>query len=406
MKSSRTKPESVSLTFFLEVMNHWTTPGVVGAVVGLSLLLLCSGPWGITLGVAASFSGAILSAARFFGLNTVAQKKPRTSSPSREHERILTPQVLFQSEPVPNPVPDFDPLERFLSLLYGVSSDLLKSMRSDVVINATTPLIKCINQIKSDGSWGTELHVDYLARLFAIPYRVVGVSGHVHINNFGNVSSFSAGKSDGIQSGYTNCIQLINHGGKHWTTMFGIEPVVGETETRNYINNPGGGDCLFYAFALGLARLICEEVQDISTLEESALFQTWGRLDSKMRKVGVAEDLYQLGTEANPFNDNVCVSKWMPLQQSLRHLVTKYMCEQLIHEGALALEAYQNIHANQESKNENNKLITELFDKSSLYREFNMLYNLDKKAASEDLATNIFQDLHPTHKSMAYTIQK
>jgi len=398
MKRSKKKPEPVSPTFFLEVMNHWTTPGVVGAVVGLNLLLLCSGPWGITLGVAASFSGAIFSAARLFGSNTVAHKKLRTSKRSRNNEKIFAPRVLFQPEsepePVPNPISDSDPLEHFLSLLYGVGPELFRSMRSDVMIDNKSELILCINQIKTAGSWGTELHVDYLARLFFIPYRVVGVSGNARVDDFGMVSHLDVGKSDGIQSGYTNGIQLINHGGGHWTTMFGKEPVLGELETRKYMNNPGKGDCLFYAFALGLARLICEEIRDVHALEESGLFQAWRTLDPRMTQAGAAEALYQLGTEDNPLNHHVICLNWRLLQHSLRDLVAQSMCKQLTHEGALTLEAYQNIHENQ----------ADPMDKSPLYKEFIMLYNLDKKAVSEDLATNIFKDLHPTHKSMAYTL--
>jgi hypothetical protein len=382
MKRSKKQPEPVSPTFFLEVMSHWTIPGVVGAVVGLSLLFLCSGPWGITLGVAALFSGAIFSAARFFGSNTVAHKKPRTSKRSREKETTKS---------VPYPVPDSDPLERFLSLLGGLDSN--------------SPLIKSINKIKTIGESGTELHVDYLARLFAIPYRVVGVSGDVRVDDFGNVSHFNPGKSDAIQSGYTNCIQLINHGGRHWTTMFGKEPVVGETDTRNYINNPGGGDCLFYAFSLGLARLLCKDVQDASALEKSALFQTWRTLDPRMAKTSAAKALYQLGKENNPLNHMIICKNWSFFQRSLRDLVAKSMCEQLTHEGASALNAYQQIQANPKNQSKGNELvIIKLFDENPLYREFNMLYNLDKKAGPEDFATNIFNDLHPTHKSMAYTL--
>lgn len=408
MKSSRKKPESVSPTFFLEVMNHWATPGVVGAVVGLSLLLLCSGPWGITLGVAASFSGAMFSAVRFFGSNVAAQKKPNSSNPSRGNKRTFVPRVLFPIEPasvpVPNPVPDS--LERFLCLLYGVGSETLKSMRSDVNIDAESSLIKCINQIKTVGSWGAELHIDYLARLFGIPYRVVWVSGDARVDDFGDVVHLDPGKSQRIQSGYTDGIQLINHGGGHWTTMFGAEPVVGQPETRNYMNNPGGGDCLFYAIALGFARLICEDFQDITAIGESALFQTWRKLDGNMTQQYAAEALYQLGMEINihTFNNISFLNNWKIFQQGLRGVVAKSMCEQLTVEGALALEAYQHIQANAGNQDVKDRLIIALYDSSPLYKEFDMLYNIDKRNIAEDLKTNIFKDLYPTPKSIAYTV--
>ena len=43
MVRSKKKTEDISLTFFLQVMNHWATPGAAAAVVALSLFLLCSG---------------------------------------------------------------------------------------------------------------------------------------------------------------------------------------------------------------------------------------------------------------------------------------------------------------------------------------------------------------------------
>ena len=126
MKSPKKKADDISPTFFLEVMNHWATPGTAGAVVGLSLLLLCSGPWGITLGVAALFTGLMFSAARFWGSSTRSQKKSNTFSP----------RILFHSEPVS------DPLEKFLELLYGVDPEQLYSISVDTAIDPDSPLIK------------------------------------------------------------------------------------------------------------------------------------------------------------------------------------------------------------------------------------------------------------------------
>ncbi|MDF1683570.1 MAG: hypothetical protein P1U36_02830 [Legionellaceae bacterium] len=399
MARSTKETDSISPTFFLQVMNHWATPCTVGAVVGLGLFLLCSGPWGIALGVATSFSGAMFSALRFFSSSVPPEYRAKHIPVLQRKAKIFSPRILSPFEPVL----DADPLEQFLFLLYGVNSARLKSTRMDVAFNRRSPLISSIQKISFSGSWGTELHVHYLSRFFRVPYRVVRVSGDLKVYAFGYVSDLNPGKTDRLQLRNAYCIQLINHGGVHWTTMFGKEPVVGEVENRKYINNPAGGDCLFYAFALGLAKYICHEARTSQELEQSAIFKAWCASDSVMSEPRRAEALFKLGTVKDPRKNVISHDDWNIFQQSLRRLVARYMCDQLKYEGISALRTYKNIHKNKKNDIETNMLIINLFEKNPLYREFNMLYNLDKKAVFEDLATNIFKDLHQTHRSMAYT---
>jgi len=400
MAHSKKETDDISPTFFLDVLGHWVTPGAAGAVVGLGLFLLCSGPWGVALGVAAAFSGVIFSALRFFSSNTPSQNKTKHTSHHPIKAKTFSPKIILPRAPVL----DSDPLERFIYLLYGVGSERLKSIRTDVVVVDThSPLITGVQNIRVAGTWGAELHVHYLSRFFGVPYRVVRVSGNVHVDAFGHASDLNPGKTDEIQLMCTRYIQLINHGGVHWTTMFGKEPVVGEEENRQYINNPGGGDCLFYAFSLGLARYICHDVTTPKELEVSSVFQAWCKFDPGMRESSRAKALFALGTVTPLQHNRWLHSYWNIFQQSLRSLVAAYMCHQLKHEGIAVLKTYQNIHANQWDGVKTNGLLIDLFDQNPLYREFNMLYNLDRKAMAEDLATNIFKDLHQTHRSMAYT---
>jgi|GEM_PF-1850318 len=399
MACSKKNVDGISPTFFLDVLGHWVTPGAAGAVVGLGLFLLCSGPWGIALGVAASFSGVMLSALRFFSSSTPSKNKTKHTSHHPITAKTFSPKIILPRAPVL----DSDPLERFISLLYGVDSKLLKSIRTDVVVDTHSPLITGVKNIRVAGAWGTELHVHYLSRLFGVPYRVVRVSGNVYVDAFGHVSDLNPGKTDDIQLMCTRYIQLINHGGVHWTTMFGKEPVVGEAENRQYINNPGGGDCLFYAFSLGLARYICHDMTTAKELEVSSVFQAWCKFNPGMREPNRAKALFALGTVSPLQYNRGLYSYWNIFQQSMRNLVAAYMCHQLKYEGIAVLQTYQYIHANQWDGIKTNGLVNNLFAQNPLYREFNMLYNLDRKSVAEDLATNIFKNLHQTHRSMAYT---
>jgi|TARA_R110002126_G_scaffold110918_1_gene248317 hypothetical protein len=400
MARSKKEKNDISPTFFLDVLGHWVTSAAAGAVVGLGLFLLCSGPWGIALGVSTSFSGVMHSALRFFSSSAPSKNKTKQTSHHPIKAKTFSAKIILPRAPVL----DSDPLERFISLLYGVDSELLKSSGTDVLfVDAHSPLIAGVQNIRVAGTWGTELHVHYLSLLLDIPYRVVRIPANVRVNALGRVSDLNPGKTDNIQLMGNHYIQLINHGGVHWTTMFGKEPVVGEEENRQYINNPGGGDCLFYAFSLGLARYICHDMRTAKELEVSSVFQAWCKFDPGMRDSNRAKALFALGT-VSPRQYNLTVySYWNIFQHSMRSLVAAYMCHQLKHEGMAVLKAYQNIHANQWDGVKTNGLVNNLFAQNPLYREFNMLYNLDRKAVAQDLAVNIFKDLHQTHPSMAYT---
>jgi hypothetical protein len=400
MTGTQKTTDSISPMFFLQVMNHWVIPGIAGGVLGLSLLLLCAGPWGIALGVTLSFSGMMYSAARFFGARTSSQVHTQHLFASDSKDSIYPPSPVGS----PTPTLDVDSLERYLTLLYGVAPELLAQMQTHVAINPHSSLITGVHRIRTRHHWGTELHVHYLSRLFDIPYRVVKVSGRVRVDAFGHVAHFNPGKTDRNQLRGSNYIQLINHGGTHWTTMLGTEPVVGELEQRTYLNNPGGGDCLFYAFSLGLAKYMCYDVSSAKEMKQSALFKQWRELDPVMKERGRATAFFNLGKACSPWEDVRLHAAWDTCQQSLRRLVAEYMEQQLMKEGIIALKIYQSMHANQDESRTRERCIVELYNKSPLYREFNLLYNLDKKAAVEDLATNIFQELHPMHSSISYNI--
>lgn len=401
MTQTKKTTDSISPIFFLQVMNHWGTPGIVGSMLGMSVFLLCSGPWGIALGVTVSFSGLIYSAARFFGGTPVKSNNSLQYFPHSERRAtIFSPRSVSS----PSSILEVDSLESYLFLLYQVEPPQLLCKQTNIRIDSKSPLITGIHRIQESHRWGTELHAHYLSRLFNVPYCVVRVSGRVRVDASGHVAHFNPGKKDYNQLQGLNYIQLINHGGMHWTTMLGTEPLVGEVEQRIYLNNPGGGDCLFYAFSLGLAKYMCHDVSSAKEMKQSALFKQWRKLDPVMKERGRATAFFNLGKAASPREDVTLHAAWGRCQQSLRCLVARYMHEQLIEESAIALDIYQKIHAKQPGLCSKNFYIAELYDKSPLYREYNLLYNLDKKAVVEDLTTNIFQELHPIYPSMSYNM--
>ncbi|MDF1827421.1 MAG: hypothetical protein P1U39_03990 [Legionellaceae bacterium] len=400
MTGTKKTTDSVSPMFFLQVMNHWATPCLTGSVLSLSLLLLCSGPWGIALGVGVSFSGMIYSAVRFFGSRKSSQALTQQPFSPESKLSIYPPSPVGSS----TPVLDVDSLERYLTLLYGVEPELLQQMQTQVMINPHSPLITGVYRIRERYHWGTELHVHYLSDLFDVPYRVFTVSGGTRGDASGYVAHFNLGKTDCNPLEGLNYIQLINHGGIHWTTVLGTEPLVGEEEQRTCLDNPAGGDCLFYAFSLGLAKYMCHDVSSAKEMKQSAIFQRWRKLDPGMKERGRATAFFNLGKAASPLKDVRLHAAWDACQRSLRHLVADYMGKQLIAEGGIALDSYQSMFTNQDTSPTREQCVIELYNQSPLYREFNLLYNLDKKNKFGDLATNIFQELHPMHRSMSYNM--
>lgn len=378
----------ISPAFFLQVMGHWSMPGIAGAVLGLSLLLLCSGPWSITLGVSTLFTGLMFSAGRFFGVNTTTQKTQKIRT---KKINSASPSVL--SEP--------DPLEAFLCLLYGATPEELNVMPTGADIAPDSRLIACVDEIKKDGQWGTELHLHYLAHLFCIDYACVRVSEDKQMYDAGGVSGLNPKLLDQQSFKEVKTVQLINHAGLHWVTMFGDAPRPNAKETRVYLNNPGEGDCLFYAFSLGLGRLMCEGIKGIDALKKTRLFNIWLGLDKNINVHGVCEAILGLGQSRNPMKDDNIKQVWFYFQRSLRYLVANHMVEQLKVEGTHALVAYQEIQKNRANEHE---ILTILFGGSPLYREFNMLYNLNDKTGREDSLTNIFSDCQLQNKLTAMMV--
>jgi len=383
MKRAIKKNDDLSSTFFLQVMHHWATPGVVGAVVGLSLFLLCSGPWGIALGVGALSTGLMFSAVRWFGTATASDTK-------------------IQTEPIFAPCSDLipDPLERFLCLFYNVTPELLQSRSLEVAIDSDSPLIACITKIKSTGTWGTELHVHYLSKLFNVKYALVDTFNK-SIKSVGPASELNLRVLSAQAQNDIKAVQLINQNNVHWLTLVGDGPLAGKEDSRQYFNNPGGGDCLFYAFSFGLAQYMCKDISMAHDLQNSELFQRWCQYDPEMKHEICVTNFYKLGVSEDPLRDDSLRPAWAFFQRSLRHLVANYFLDQLREEGRQVLEHYQNIQTTSEHKDQ---ILGCLLEVSPLYREFNMLYNVDKRAGAADLATNIFSDLYSRSSSMTYTV--
>jgi len=425
MKRAKKKTEPVSPTFFLKVMNHWATPGIVGAVVGLSLLLLCAAPLGIALGVSAFFTGAIFSALRFFGSSSKTYKKPKekpkeTPKDKPKNKPKDKPKDKPRKRPIsssrlPQPtlqaltLPDFefDTLENFLCLLYDVSPYMLKTMQVNAAIAPHSSLIDSVNEIKNNGVWGTALHADYLARLFGVHCDGVMVDAKTQLHGrakFSTLEALPGGNwsfTGERESEYLDAVRLINHGNGHWTTLLGRRPASGEDDAREYLNNPGEENCFFYAFSLGLARAIFKNNSSTKSIKDSPLFLIWCDFDKNMKNLGVAHALFNLGESENPKQDSKLHKTWCSFQRSLRHIVAYYMTTAYLpYEGSLALTAYESIQTTEGSQAEKNKILNKLFDDSPLYREFNMLYNLNKKTRRNDLLTNIFIDLHPSNQSI------
>lgn len=422
MKRTKNKTEPISPSFFIKVMEHWTTPGVVGAVVGLSLFLLCSGSLGLALGVSAFFTGAIFSSVRFFGSSPEKYKVPKEKFKENAKEQPnvnfkLNSKKQYRSSLRASPSvlraltsanTGIDSLAFFLCFVYRSVPAMLRRMQPHVEVDHASRLITCVNKIKQDQEWGTDVHAGYLARLFGVHCEGVTVALKARLHSrakFSTLQVIPGGDwSFNAERKHEYAVELINHGNGHWTTLSGCQPAAGEKDTRDYLDNPGKGGCFFYAFSLALARQMYKHCLSIENIKRSSLYVIWSNNDINMKNPDVVHALYYLGRSENPKLDTKLHKAWSYFQRSLRYLVAHYMSKQLSGEGLLALHAYQDIQKNQGDPVYQDNIIHKLFTESPLYREFNMLYNLNEKTKRDDLCTNIFADiLVDVHSSNALT---
>jgi len=331
----RIKPkEAVSPTFFLQVMNHWSTPGIAGAVVALSLLVLCSGPWGITLGVGALFTGAMFSAARLFTPDPVKNKNVK--------------QLTF-----PAPVSYGYAAHDFLSLIYGVTESNFKHVHLPQNPSDNSPIIAVLNEVMDKGYWGAELHAFYLGEVFGVPLKGM---------NYSKNEAYSRPLYE-LSSSHYEAITLINKQRGHWTTKMGQEEW----------DNPGGGDCLFYAISLGLVRLIQQEGSN------SFLLKKWQELDPEL---GLQAQMLEIFvTEKNPKQNKEACVLWERLQMSLRKIVAKHMVTRVMQEAETAIS-----NDTSDSKNaagylqEHSHIFREFSSRGSVGAE-NLFHGFDRKAS-------------------------
>lgn len=161
---------------------------------------------------------------------------------------------------------------------------------------------KLIDQIQTTPIWGTTDYALYLCQKLKIPNPTslnIKLCDQPEFNTYHEVT-LSPSLS----------FTLLNTGW-HWMTFL--------PKTKQAINNPGAGDCFFYALSLGFAM-------DIVTHQNQTLLQQWCQQDPKAAAILTLEQLQVLidsPTEADAL--------WQKLQLSLRRVLANNLKQDMQH---------------------------------------------------------------------------
>lgn len=323
--------EAISYAFFINSMNHalahWMTLGVVGALFCVGVVAMFTGPIGMALGVGAMVLSGLLMWGHF-------QAQPTVPTQSEADEAFARPRRIRRVRKRREAAARTEDLGLsgdeqldFLALAYGVLPSKLAEVDVEQPLPATSRLLQTLRQVERNGFWGGDTHAYYLAHAFNVAVYSRARAGRA----FYDTLPFNTEADQRID--------LINRGRGHWlTTVTATNPV--GVSTRQTWDNLAGGDCFFYAFSLGLARIMKQEFAESTAGDASSkLFDHWCELDPTMK--ALKQEVRTFVEKDNPRVNKSEHLTWGRLQRSLRHIVSDILCRAAREEAGDAARKYK-----------------------------------------------------------------